>query len=115
MLCTVELVFLMQEIDELHPMDIEDKADEIDYAMDEIREVNYLDPLYGDMSRMTYEEFVNASDAKKSISGIWYDPNMLRNLVFTKVELPIEDKEKATFDAFVKEHKIKISDDDNWD
>ena len=54
MLCTVELVFLMQEIDELHPMDIEDKADEIDYAMDEIREVNYLDPLYGDMSRMTY-------------------------------------------------------------
>ena len=40
---------------------------------------------------------------------------MLRNLVFTKVELPIEENEKATFDAFIKENKIKISDDDNWD
>ena len=42
-LCTLELIELMQEIDETHPMDIEDKAEDIDYATDEIIEFNYLE------------------------------------------------------------------------
>ena len=66
-LCTVELVFLMQEVDELHPMDLEDKVDEIDYAMDPIRDINYIEPLYGNQSRLSYQEFVAQSESKKNI------------------------------------------------
>ena len=57
----------MQEVDELHPMDLEDKVDEIDYAMDPIRDMNYIDTLYGDATRLTYQEFVTQSEAKKNI------------------------------------------------
>ena len=42
-LCTLELIDLMQEIDETHPMDIEDKADDIEYATDDIIDLNYLE------------------------------------------------------------------------
>ncbi len=45
----------MQEVDELHPMDLEDKVDEIDYAMDPIRDTNYIEPLYGNQSRLSYQ------------------------------------------------------------
>ena len=42
-LCTLELIELMQEVDNTHPMDIEDKTDDINYATDEIVEFNYLE------------------------------------------------------------------------
>ncbi len=111
-LCTVELVFLMQEVDELHPMDLEDKVDEIDYAMDPIRDINYIEPLYGNQSRLSYQEFVAQSESKKNINQVWYQPNVLRNLVFTKVELPIEEAEKKSFEALAKEINIVLTEED---
>ncbi len=57
----------MQEVDELHPMDLEDKVDEIDYAMDPIRDMNYIEPLYGNQSRLSYQQFVAQSESKKNI------------------------------------------------
>ena len=68
----------MQEIDNLHPMDIEDKADDIDYAIDEIVEFNYLDQLFGDNSKLNYEEWKAESSKKKAISLLWYEPENLR-------------------------------------
>ena len=68
----------MQEIDFLHPMDIEDKADDIDYAIDEIVEYNYLDQLFGDNSKLNYQEWKEQSIKKKAISLLWYEPENLR-------------------------------------
>ena len=44
-LCTVELIQLMQEVD-LDPIEELPEADEIEYAVDEIYEWNYIDPLF---------------------------------------------------------------------
>ena len=55
-------------------MDIEDKADDIDYAIDEIVEYNYLDQLFGDNSKLNYEEWKAGSIKKKAIALLWYEP-----------------------------------------
>ena len=46
---------LMQEIEEVHPMDIEDRQDDIDYEVEKILEINYLDALFGLQSKMSYD------------------------------------------------------------
>ena len=43
---TTELNLLIQDIDGDHPMDLEEKADEIEYSIDGIIEVNYKDPIW---------------------------------------------------------------------
>ena len=43
-LCTLDLVNLMQLVDETHPMDLEDKADDLEYEMEAITEDN-LQPM----------------------------------------------------------------------
>ena len=45
----------MQEIEEVHPMDIEDRQDDIDYEIERIIEINYLDTLFGMNSKISYE------------------------------------------------------------
>jgi hypothetical protein len=55
-------------------MDLEDKVDEIDYATDDMLEQHYLEPLYGTLSRLPYEEWRDKSTKTKAISEVWYVP-----------------------------------------
>jgi len=73
-LVSVDLIQLIQDLDGDHPMDLEDKAEEIDYATDELLEENYLEPIYGTASRLSYEEWKAASLKVKSICEVWYVP-----------------------------------------
>ena len=95
-LCTLDLVNLMQLVDETHPMDLEDKADDLEYEMEAITEDNYLQPLYGTHgSKLAYETWVDNSVKTKSISQIWYNPDMLRKLVFARLGVSMgEDQDK---------------------
>ena len=73
-LVTVDLMQLIQDIDGDHPMDLEDKAEEIDYATDELLEEYYLEPIYGTANRLTYEEWKASSLKVKAICEVWYVP-----------------------------------------
>ena len=55
-------------------MDLEDSADDIDYKIDDIVELNYLDPLYGNQSRLTYDQWVEKTTRVKRVSEIFYKP-----------------------------------------
>ena len=55
-LVTIDLVKLMAEVDGTHAMDLEEKENDIDYSVEEMVDLNYLDPLYGNKSKMSYEE-----------------------------------------------------------
>ena len=70
----MELVTLMQEVDETHPMDLEEKQQDINDSIDDILEENYLDPLYGDESKLTYEVWRERSSQKKEIARVFYEP-----------------------------------------
>ena len=70
----MELVTLMQEVDETHPMDLEEKQQDINYSIDDILEENYLDPLYGDESKLTYEVWRERSSQKKEVARVFYEP-----------------------------------------
>ena len=108
-LCTLELVELMQEVDGTHPMDIEDKADDIDYAHDDLIEFNYLEQLYGTLSKLNYDEWMRESSKKKAISQIWYEPQRLRMLVFTKAGVEVPETED--FKSFCAKEKIPIEEE----
>ena len=70
----MELVALMQEVDETHPMDLEEKQQDINDSIDDILEENYLDPLYGDESKLTYEVWRERSSQKKDVARVFYEP-----------------------------------------
>ena len=70
----MELVTLMQEVDETHPMDLEEKQRDINDSVDDILEENYLDPLYGDESKLTYEVWQERSSSKKDVARVFYEP-----------------------------------------
>ena len=48
-------------------MDLEEKADEIEYSIDGIVEVNYKDPLYEDNSRLNYPQWIERTDQVKAV------------------------------------------------
>ena len=87
-------------------MDLEEKEQDIDYSCDEIREDNYLDPLYGDESKLSYEDWQARSRDKPEIAKVFYEAQNLRSLVFLKsgVEFP----EKADFTKFCEANKVHL-------
>ena len=61
-LVTVELIQLMQEVgceDEVEELE---QADLIDYEIDDMLEWNYLDPLFKNDSKLTYEDWLKRSN-----------------------------------------------------
>ena len=40
--------------------------------LEAIRIENYIDPLYGDQSKLSYAEWLTALKKTKSVSKIWY-------------------------------------------
>ena len=100
----------MQEVDNLHPMDLEESAEEIDYTIDDIVDLNYLDPLYGDRSRLTYEEWVEHTVKARRVSDLFYNAQNMRMLVFTRADikaaLPADAEE---FTKVCEEFKVNLS------
>uniref|UniRef100_A0A7S3I0M2 Uncharacterized protein n=1 Tax=Favella ehrenbergii TaxID=182087 RepID=A0A7S3I0M2_9SPIT len=102
-LTTVGLVKLMADVDDTHAMDLEDKESDIDYAVEEMVELNYLDPLYGSNSKMSYMEWLEKSECVKQISQIWYTPQTVRMLTFHRAGISASDgvgADKKDFDDF---------------
>ena len=57
-LCTYELAGLMQEVDGIQdPEYLMDKQEEIQKKSELIFEENYLEPIYGMVSRLPFEEW----------------------------------------------------------
>ena len=57
-LCTYELAALMQEVDGIQdPEYLMDKQEEIQKKSELIFEENYLEPIYGMVSRLPFEEW----------------------------------------------------------
>ena len=64
----------MQEVDGITPMDISAKKKAIKDECEGILEWNYLTPIYGNYSRLSYDEWKKKSNKKKYISKVWYQP-----------------------------------------
>lgn len=71
-LCTTELSQLMQEVDGSEDY-LQDKEDSIKNCVEDLLELNYLEPIYGLNARLDYSDWSKQSQTLKSISQVWYD------------------------------------------
>lgn len=78
-------------------MDLEDKADELSYLVDDMREEFYLEFLFGLKSRLTYKEFMEVSTSSIKIYDLWYKSENLRALILHKLEVKQDDDKLAEF------------------
>ena len=114
-LTTIDLVKLMAEVDGTHAMDLEDKENDIDYSVEETVDLNYLDPLYGTKSKMSYEEWLDATERCKAVNKVWFDPQTIRMLTFFRAGISAEDgvgADQADFEDFQKlctENKVNLT------
>ncbi len=99
----------MQEVDSVHPMDLEESAEEIDYTIDDIVDLNYLDPLYGDRSRLTYEEWIEHTQKAGRVSQVFYNAQNMRMLVFTRADIKAKPADTDSFTKLCEENKINLS------
>ena len=107
-LVTVELVQLMQESGYEDVEEIEEEQ-EIEYAIDDMIDQNYLDPLFDADSKLSHEEWMKKSNqSANQVMLIWYQPQALRALTFLRVGKDFE--EKAAFNNFCNENKIVLGD-----
>lgn len=71
--CTIELAQLMSEAGvEKAATDLIAEEERILNILETIREENYIDPLYGHLSKMSYADWLEALKKTKSVSKIWY-------------------------------------------
>lgn len=63
-------------------------------------EFNYIDPLFEDQSRLSYEMWRDRSTFIYSIYMVWYEPQNLRMLIFKKNQVEVAKKEMRAFDSF---------------
>ena len=82
-LCTSDLIQLMKEVDGVCPEEASGKETEIQQTFEEIRESNYLDPIYGFDSRIDFKDWRERS-RKPETALIFYEVNNLRSLAFVK-------------------------------
>ena len=66
----------MQVVDSTHPMDFEDKAEQInDDELESLIEDTYYTPLYGRLgSKLNYSEWIDKSVTNPAICKVWYVP-----------------------------------------
>ena len=102
-LCSSDLAQLMKEVDGIEPAEIEGREQDIDETLDEIREDNYLDPIYGFESRLDFKDWSERS-RKPVTSKIFYEVDNLRSLIFTRAGISFP--EQAKFSNMCTEHKI---------
>ena len=83
-LVTTDLARLMKDLTGDHPMDLDDKEDDVAYLTETFQD-NYLDMIFGDRSRMSYSEWMQAMLDRKDINELWFDPQRLREMVLHKI------------------------------
>ena len=84
----------MQEVDGIEPSQLlMGKKRQIITVCESIVEDNYLEPIYGLLSRLSYDEWCTRSCEKPEIRQVFYDPERLRSLAFTKAEIEFAGKE----------------------
>lgn len=105
---TTELLLLIQDVDGDHPMDLEEKSDEIEYSIEGICDTNYKDPLWGDDSRLSYEEWRDRSMKVKAIYNVWYEPQNLRMLVFNINEVESSADDMKVFEEIALQSDINL-------
>ena len=107
-LCTIELVQLMKEVDGINTDDLVDdiKLEAIGGDCEDMLEANYLEPLYGTISRMSHVNWMSNSWKTKAIAKVWYEPQNLRLLAFTRVGVASE--EVTAFELFCETNKVDI-------
>ena len=71
--------------------------------------MNYLDPLYRDRSRMTYEEWIERSVAANRVSEIFYRPQKMRMLVLTRADIKPVPTDADDFTKMCEELKVNLS------
>ena len=110
--CTVDLVKLMREVDQIMkiPVELEGREAEIDNQMEDILELKKdrveitrsydLDPLYGNRGKLRYDAWVDQSvtsptpsgETTRCIANIWYNPQNIRMLVFHRAAIEVLEK-----------------------
>ena len=95
-LCTTELIELMQEVDQITAtvqIDEEKKRDMKD-KIEEMIELNYVDPLYGRISNLNHEYWGELQSSLKRVGKVWFDSQQLRMLTFTRMDIETEETEE---------------------
>lgn len=78
----------MEIVDEEEPMmSLDEKADEIMFSVSSVVDINYIDPLFQTESRLSFEKWRDRSIYTKQIYKVWYVPQNLRMLIFTKNQI----------------------------
>lgn len=111
LLCTLELAQLMKEVDGIiTPAECRDShSRKIISSCDGILEYNYLDPIYEMKSKLAYEEWCTLSCQKPEICKVFYYPEKLRSLAFTRAGVDFEGKDK--FLSWCAKKNVKTSDE----
>ena len=64
----------MIDVAQIHPMDLEDKDLEVQEFLGDIIENNFLEPIFGVDSRLSYGEFVNKICVSKAFNKLFFKP-----------------------------------------
>ena len=84
----------MSDIEEIEPMDLQERADDIEYSFETIREEVFLDIVYADgeqmLSRITALQWIAKVSAERT-AGWLFDPQMTRSLIFDKTGIDNND------------------------
>lgn len=105
-LCTTELSQLMKEVDNSEDY-LQDQENSIKNCVEDMLELNYLEPIYGLNSRLDYSDWSKKSQTLKSISQVWYSAQALRMLTFTRAHVIFS--EQTTFQFFCNENKVNLT------
>ena len=74
---------MMADIEGVEPMDLAEKAEDIEYSFETIREEVFLDTVFGSNSRLDANVWI-PTVASERIKGWVFDAQMCRCLVFDK-------------------------------
>ena len=90
-LATIDLTRLINDIDGIHPMDLEDKKGDLDDNLESFVEDVYLEFVFGVSSRLTYQEFLDKSVKSREVSDLWYKAANLRAFILSKIDVYDDD------------------------
>ena len=91
-LCTTDLAQMIKDIDGVEKL-AKDQEQLIEDVIEDLRELNYLEPIYGTESRLSFVDWNYRTKKLKNISQVWYSANYLRMLAFTRAEIDFPEKQ----------------------
>ena len=92
----------------MHPMDLEDKDGEVQEFLGDIIENNFLEPIFGVDSRLSYDEFVSKVCESKAFHKLFFKPQNLRMLIMHKLNIRDVAQDHLEFNKIAFEHNITL-------